>query len=143
MTTTVEYKPIRWPQHLSAKGSRYYRTATLASAAAADVVSVSDRWTVDRSAHWLLTWGPLLVRCRWHQKMQPHIVTGRVDVWTEHSNSTRAQLLIVGFDAGEAYPFRVLTPFGSGFGQAGRVWISRDGLAKLLKSADEIAAPWL
>jgi hypothetical protein len=128
-----------FPSHLRTTGSRYYRTVTFAAVDAAQQVYVGIH-NADEAAHWLLMRGPLRLRAMWLAQMyEPSRATGRIEAIGRKRRTVTS--LVVGFDSGEPYPFRLLTPFGSGFGQLGRVWLSREGLERLLDDGATLEAP--
>lgn len=127
-----------FPSTLNVTGSKYYRMLTLRQFDEAETTAQGFE-SAEHIAHWLLRHGPVRLRFRWHHGMIPHHGTGRIEVIGEkHGRQTCA---LMGYDSGEAYPFRLLTPFGSGFGQLGRVWLSWAGLRKLLKEGARVDAP--
>lgn len=134
-----EHKAV-FPLNLNTSGSKYYRAVTLAQLEQSTRTTVGFK-TAQQIAHWLLRHGPVRLRARWHRGMVPAHPSARVDVVGEKRG--RQTVVIMGYDSGEEYPFRVLTSFGSGFGQLGRVWLSVDGITKLLNEGAQVDAPWL
>lgn len=129
-----------FPVHLSTLGSKHYRHAAIPPH---DPGTVTTGFrTPEQIAHWLLRHGPVRIRFRWHLGMWTvNAGTGRAEV--VGTKQARVSCLFVGFDSDEPSPFRLLTPHGSGYGQIGRVWLSRDGVARLLKEGAIVDAPEL
>lgn len=99
--------------------------------------------TVAALTRHLKTNGPILLRFRWYDRTEPDPRNATIAV--EGTKGSRVTVAIVGYDEAwshptdaarqiaKAHPFRILTAFGSGWGQAGRAWLSSASLARILK----------